>query len=441
MSAIEIWEQFPILQPGTGIHLTAKGGTLFVNQIPYSLNVEQADFLRLCDGIHMVKEIIHLAWSGNYEDFKFIAFISQMISEGRLKLIDKASQCPPRVTGSKLAYIPPHMSIELTAGCNLRCRHCYRESDSTKNKYMPTSNLFNILQRLADAGLRSVELTGGEPLLHKDFLNILSFCKERFELVGVLSNGTILTQDIAEVFECMGNQLLLSISLDGSTAAAHDMRRGSLGAFQSTTKNIKRLCKLGVKVRVSMCVDEESFTDIEDTLLLARELGAVAFSYTPVLPLGRGKDWAPPGWNLDGKQVMQAEGELIDRYKGFLTVLPKEAISDLESKEGCGAGYRTYTMDPWGRIRPCATFESDELVIGSLMEQSVEEVFSHPVTNAFAELPVPNREICGDCRLALFCRYCGLRGFRGSQMVLDCKWKCLPPVQRVLHFCQPTSTK
>ena len=299
---------------------------------------------------------------------------------------------------------------------------------------MPTEELLGLLARLHAAGLRAVELTGGEPMLHADFPRILDFCAERFQLVGVLTNGTLWREDIARRFQAMGPRLLLSISVDGSTAAAHDLRRGVPGAFARTTRNIRRLAALGVKVRVSMCVDEESFADLEDTLLLARDLGAVAFSYTPVLPLGRGRDWAPPGWRLDGQEVMRAERDLAERYAGFLTVLPADALCGLEGEGSCGAGFRTYTMDPWGRVRPCATYSPEELVIGDLRRQGIEEVFGSPVSAAMENLPVPGRPVCAGCRLELFCRYCGLRGLRGSQLVEHCAWAELPQVQRIAAF-------
>ena len=434
MSATDILEQYPVLQPGNEVHLTLRGGILFADRTPYMLNHEQADFLERCDGVHTVKSVLPRAWTTEYGDWKFLAFVLQMVNAGRLRLLEQPFVSALRVTGSRSANIPPHMSIELTVGCNLNCRHCYRESESTKNYYMPTNDLLNILQRLAAAGLRSVELTGGEPLLHRDFIEILENCAQRFEMVGVLSNGTLMNDRIAETFQAMRDRLLLSISLDGSTAAAHDLRRGSPGAFERTTGSIRLLTRFGVKVRVSMCVDEDSFSDVENTLQLARDLGAIAFSYTPVLPLGRGRSWAPQGWNLDGRHVKQVEAGLVERYKGFLTVIPKEAFCNLEGREGCGAGYRTFAMDPWGYVRPCATYGADHVVIGNLREQTVEELFGHPVTAALAELPLPSDEICGDCSLAMFCRYCGLRGFHGSEMLRDCSWVQLPAVQRVFQY-------
>ena len=437
MENIEMWEKFITLQQGNEIHLNPQGGVLYAEHTPYPISRKQADFLLQCDGVHKIKDIIPTLWNENFEDFDFLLFLARMISKERLKFLDKPSYSPLKITGSKSAYIPPHLSIEVTAECNLRCRHCYRDSGPQQIERMPTSSLLDILQRLVDNGLRAVEITGGEPFKHPDIITILSFCEENFELTGVLTNGTILNEEIISKLRSMGDHVFLSISLDGSTSEIHDPRRGCISAFERTVRNIELLSKAGVKTRVSMCVDEGNFADVENTLLLAQKLGALAFTYSPILPFGRGKNSAQHGWRLDAREVMKLEIELAERYKGFLTSYTKEMACDLDNDENCGAGYRTYAMDPLGNVRPCVTFGTDELIIGNLVKQGIEEVFSHPVTMAMEKISLPSEKICGDCRFSLFCRYCPLRGFYGSQRVPNCSWIHLPAVQEVLNFWNP----
>lgn len=428
------WKEFPILGDGIELHLHPKGGTLFCDSEPRPVTVEQACFVESCDGTRTLESIMPGRWSDEYGDIKFLVFVTSLLNSGHLRLSESPHLFPRPVTGSRSAYIPPHISIELTTQCNLRCRHCYRESDSIKHEHIATDALLKTLDRLADAGLRSVELTGGEPLLRQGFLEILQHCSERFLLVGVLSNGTTITEDVAALFQAMGDKLLLSISLDGSTAEAHDLRRGVTGAFERTVQSIGKLSHAGIKIRVVMCVDEESFADVEDTLLLARDLGAMAFSYSPVLPFGRGKSWAPPGWNLDGREVWRIEQELAEKYRGFLSGLSADTACSLESDQNCGAGHRTYVMDPSGDIRPCPMYDTAAFAIGNVVEQTLEEVFGHPLPRALANLPLPGKTICGNCTLAMFCRYCSLRGFQGSRIIPHCTWIAQPEVQEVLRY-------
>jgi radical SAM protein with 4Fe4S-binding SPASM domain len=367
-------------------------------------------------------------FGSDWEDIKLLGFVMNAIRSGWLELQETPSQRTTRVTGSRTAFYPPHMSIELTVGCNLRCDYCYRESDATKLSHMPTEELLDLIEKLWAAGLRTVELTGGEPTVHRDFRRILAKCTDKFEMVGVLTNGTRLDDQLAQQFAEMGYKLMYSVSLDASTPELHDARRGVKGAWARTTQNIARLAKLGVAIRVSMVVDERNFDDIESTLLLARSLGARAFSYSPLLPLGRGKDIFSRTWKMNGMEVFKKEKYLAERYKGFLGVLSEETVCEVEGEEGCGAGYRTFAMDPWGNIRPCATFGSNEVVFGNLRTQSLEEVFGQPAIFAMKQLRAPSPEFCSGCRHADFCRYCVLRGLHASESVPECAWRKQPAI-------------
>lgn len=424
----ELWNSYPQLTPGHEIHLTPRGGTFFAHGAPANVVPAVADFLTACDGRHRLVEAMPNEFRSDYEDIKLLGFVMNAIRSGWLEFQNGPSQRTTRVTGSRTAFYPPHLTIELTVGCNLRCDYCYRESDATKLSHMPTEELLELIDKLWAAGLRTVELTGGEPTVHRDFRRILARCADKFDMVGVLSNGTRLNDELAQQLAAMGEKLMFSVSLDASTPDLHDARRGVKGAWLRTTRNIARLAEMGVAIRVSMVVDERNFDDIENTLLLARNLGAKAFSYSPLLPLGRGKDVFSTKWKRDGMEVLKREQYLAERYKGFLGVLSEDAVCEVEGEEGCGAGYRTFAMDPWGNIRPCATFGADEIVFGNLRTQSFEEVFGQAAIFAMKQLRAPSPEFCSGCSHADFCHYCVLRGLHASEGVPDCAWRKQPAI-------------
>ena len=424
----ELWNSYPQLTPGNEIHLTPRGGTFFAQGAPANVVPAVADFLKACDGQHRLSEVMPDAFEGDWEDIKLLGFVMNATRSGWLEFRETPSQRTTRVTGSRTAFYPPHMSIELTEGCNLRCDYCYRNSDASKLNHMPTEELLSLIEKLWAAGLRTVELTGGEPTVHRDFRTILAFCADKFAMVGVLTNGTRLDDQLAQQFAEIREKLVYSVSLDASTPELHDARRGVKGAWKRTTRNIARLAALGVGIRVSMVVDERNFDDLENTLLLAKSLGALAFSYSPLLPLGRGKDVFNTDWKMKGADVFRKENYLAERYKGFLGVLSEDAVCEVEGEEGCGAGYRTFAMDPWGNVRPCATFGADELVFGNLRTQSLEEVFGQPAVFAMKQLRAPSPEFCSGCAHADFCRYCFLRGLHASENVPDCVWRKQPAI-------------
>jgi radical SAM protein with 4Fe4S-binding SPASM domain len=430
----EVWDRYPVLTADAEIHLHPRGGTLFVKGEPLKVVLAVAEFLSKCNGSVTVRDAVPSSWNHEFEDLELIGFAARAVHDGWLELRDVPAPHTSRITGSRTAFFPPHMSIELTERCNLRCDYCYRECDASKTAHMSTSDLLGVIGRLCEGGLRSVELTGGEPLLHPDFRQILDFCASRMELVGVLSNGTLLGGEVAEQLASMKERLIVSVSLDASTPEIHDVRRGLKGAWLRTTRNIAHLAALGVGVRVSMAVDERNFADIEKTLLLAKSLGARMFTYSPVLPFGRGKDVYSTKWELCGDEVYAKEAELAARYKGFLGVLSGDAVCEVEGEAGCGAGYRTFCMDPYGNVRPCVTFGSRELIFGNLLQSAMEKVFSHPAISAMTKLRTPSLDLCGSCEHLGFCRHCSLRGWHAGESRPECAWRRQAAVSELSPF-------
>lgn len=427
--------QFLCLEPGSEIHLTPPGGTLFLaNNQQHALNRIEAEFLAQCDGVHSVQDLIPSSWDDDSTETEFVLFVGHLLGNRIIKVVNDPTPTEVRITGSTSAYVPPHISLELTERCNLHCWHCYRDSSSRKHRGVAVETLLGMLRRLVDNGLRSIELTGGEPLLHPGFLQILQYCRDerRLRLVGLLTNGTLVTEQMADELATLGERLIVGVSLDGSTAETHDARRGLHGAFNRTVAGIRRLSARGLRVRVGMSVDGGNFADIENTLLLARELGAFAFGYNPAQPFGRAARHESSFSHISFEEALRIEQDLIDHYKGFLTTLTSDVICDLESGGNCGAGYRSYTIDPKGRLRPCPMWDTERLVIGNLLEQNVEAAFANELSAAMRDLPAPNKDICAGCPHTLYCRLCTLRGLQRSQTVAHCAWIQTPEVQALL---------
>lgn len=103
----------------------------------------------------------------------------------------------------------------LPLDCNLNCSYCYRNSHSTgREKRLETDKLLKILDDLYQKGLQVVELTGGEPIIHPDFIKILKFCFDRFSLVAILTNGTLIDEQFISKILPFREKIILSVSLD-----------------------------------------------------------------------------------------------------------------------------------------------------------------------------------------------------------------------------------
>lgn len=367
--------------------------------------------LRECDGTKTFQQIIlqiTQKYCQNKElgDFieKMAAFFQELLEKGYIACQNSAFHRSVNLVDVSDICYPDNVVFELTDFCNLNCRHCYRNSDSTKSGYIDKERMLSAIEFLSDYGLKSVHLTGGEPGTHKDFLEIftrtLTFCPR----VIVLSNGTNFTERELEAFCTYRDRIKIQVDLDGPSADIHDDIRGRKGAFDKVTSFIRAASKRGIPIEIAMDVYEKNLEQMEQTVRLAKELGGVSFTCNPIMELGRGKSMG----GLDDRQVtrfIQLILELGEKYEGFVQKADLTG-EKLESRKNCGGGYRNIVCSPEGWIRPCILLPPDKKTMGNLLEDDLEELFARPIFKYFAELEAPNQKTCGDCTYAQNCKGC-----------------------------------
>ncbi len=424
------------LAKGVKLHISPSYGKIKCDLTKLNERVSKTtiDFLTRFDGTKTFNQIVSdYILNTKYSDdeiYKNIAWLANMIRQEVVILSDCPRKSKLCIIGNETTYYPSHLQVELTTACNLRCSYCYRDAEPKKQvNILDTRELLEILNELHKNGLESVELTGGEPLLHPDFIKIVEFCNEKFVKIGLLTNGTLINDLILKKLLPYKNKMPIGISLDHFNPSVHDSRRKLKGAFQKTTNAIRLLAKHGFIIRVSMVVDQETWPDIEKTLLFAKELGATLFGYSPVIPLGRGKDNFDL-WKIDAKEIIEQEKALQEKYFGFIDILKEDSLFTISMPGGCGAGYRVYTMDPKGHIRPCVSFNDKTAIYGSLANEPPEKIFSNPLAELFHKAQPPTPEICNPCKWTNFCKNCTLRGWIASKWVKQgkCEWLNIPEI-------------
>lgn len=129
---------------------------------------------------------------------------------------------------------------DITSKCNLRCAHCYNQERYWENadKYseLDEKTIVSIIDKLVLLNFTRLHLLGGEPLLAHNFRMIVEYGKKRGLDVTLVTNGTLLTGEIAE-FICNSGVSLVSISMDGTSAADNDAIRGDK-VFEKVCTNI-----------------------------------------------------------------------------------------------------------------------------------------------------------------------------------------------------------
>lgn len=152
------------------------------------------------------------------------------------------------------------LTIEVVNHCNLSCMHCYLNKDKLQ---IPKEKIFEMIESAKKCGLFELKLSGGELMLHKDICEIIEFARKNYLNVVLLSNMTILSQ---EVIECIKKYQVSRVettifSLDDDV---NDSFVGVKGSLKKTLNNIAILKSLGVDILVKIWAIKSNINELEN---------------------------------------------------------------------------------------------------------------------------------------------------------------------------------
>ena len=139
-----------------------------------------------------------------------------------------------------------NISILFTDRCNLFCTHCAANSKKiVENEELSTEQMLQILQKVIESDPKSITISGGEPLVRKDFKCLIRFIRNNStSAIDLMTNATLITDEIAEFIA--KNVDVVDISLDGYDEKSCSLIRGK-GVFDKVINGIKLLQKYGIK--------------------------------------------------------------------------------------------------------------------------------------------------------------------------------------------------
>ena len=200
---------------------------------------------------------------------------------------------------------PPLISyyVYLTGGCNLACQHCWLSPKFLQNGDAGICLDYDLFRQAVEEaiplGLNGIKLTGGEPLLHPDFVRMVDLIAQKGLVLTIETNGTLLTRSLARYLKDKSTLNNISVSLDGAKAETHDRHRGVEGSFEKACNAIRYLVEVGYRPQVIMSLYTDSIGEIEALVQMAENLGAGSVKFNLIQPTGRGA-------------LMKARGQVLD---------------------------------------------------------------------------------------------------------------------------------
>ena len=310
---------------------------------------------------------------------------------------------------------PPlkNLFLELTLRCNERCIHCGsrcgehdRVNELSKEQYR---KILDDVKR--DFGVKQVELdiTGGEPLLRRDFFDIMSYANSLGFRWGMTSNATLINDDIAHrLHEC--GMKTISVSIDG-LESTHDSLRGMNGAFSGAMRGIDALIRHGgfQSIQVTTVVNHRNFSELDELFDMLCKIDIDSWRVINIEPIGRA---------LDSPDLMLTK----DEYRQMFDFIREKRLQGYPLTYGCShylgteyerqvrqwyflcnAGIYTASIASNGDILACLDIERrPELVQGNILRDSLKEIWQNKFKIFRGDLSDLNEK----CRACDSCEFC-----------------------------------
>ena len=344
----------------TGLLDNGRKQTLFLEKGQYQL-------LLRCDGAHDL-DVAQL--SAEHKEF-----LEKQLAEGVIHPAGPLECLRPEQ--EYRVYPAEHkgdVQWSITGACNLRCRHCFMSAPHAKHGTPSHEQIIRVADQLAECGIFRVGLTGGEPLIRQDFLDIIDALVERgIGISTIYTNGWLLDGAFLDNLDARHVHPGFQLSFDG--VGWHDFLRGVSGAEERTIQALKLLQKRDCYASVSMCLHRKNRHVLRESVNLLASLGVHSLKCGVMQEQG---EWTQPemrGLQLTPEEELRVFEEYIPQYfedDAPLTIMlggvfmydpgnarwgafnlkevPVEAERDVFA---CGSLYKTLYIGAEGMVCPC----------------------------------------------------------------------------------------
>lgn len=328
------------------------------------------------------------------------------------------------------------IQIEITDRCNMRCRHCRAGEGGSED--MPVEEAVRILRfaRTFSAEHKEVVVSGGEPLMHREFERLLRELKANgCEMLTLTTNGVLLTRDrLLAIREVGLRRVSFSVSLDSLDERDCAAFRGHLRAYPAAVAALELAVRErwpGMFVSMRTTVRPEQVPELPKLVRFARDIGADRISLSGIHPVGRAavspELWMAPEVKrrfIESVIALQAEhrGAIAvstnDPLKCVLVESDDVAGEDEVVLGGCIAAAATFNVMTNGDMTPCALMDLPIMnVRGLSVEEMAERYVASPIVRDMLAMKVRGR--CGSCAKRYSCGGCRARAMSRNGHYLE----------------------
>lgn len=326
------------------------------------------------------------------------------------------------------------IECEITGACNLRCAHCYARGGEEPKKRIPAEKLKQVMKDLHGLGLHFFDLVGGEPLLHPEIYEILSYAYSIGQGVILNTNATLVDGETAKRLRDANPRIKIGVSLDGPNESINDRVRGR-GSFKKALHGVECLLAEGLSVTFQCVLNKLNWKWFEQYIQLAKQVGVGSIYVDRLIPIGRASqnrhdlDMSVSEW---AKALVEVN-KIIDSYWDEMVFYVEESVSGAD----CRASIDHFSITWDGIVVPCGHFRYDERFhLGSIYDQDVAHILSRakaikPTDPSCSNCPLAGNQCAAGCPASSY-------AYRGNHAVRD---PVICGMQKLCHLHETSSTR
>ena len=308
--------------------------------------------------------------------------------------------------------------IGITSRCNFNCKFCYSSSGRNSIKELPLTKIKEIFDEAKSLGIQIIAISGGEPFLHPDFYEILSYAKKAASIVMLSTNGSFIDKDAAKKLKDLGIDNV-QLSIEGPEDI-NDSLRGVEGAYKKTITALKNLKDNDIDVTLTPTIQEENYQNIFFVWELAKKYNA-DLSIKRMVETGRADNLSnisPEKYKelydfaiKENKRRKDRKSRIFIHCDPLRVLYKNPEEIDFTRFTGCIAGKALLYIKYDGDIYPCSKLP---IKCGNIYANSLKDVLEK--SSVIKE--VTNRDklkgkcgicdyklVCGGCRASAYGKY------------------------------------
>jgi pyrroloquinoline quinone biosynthesis protein E len=304
---------------------------------------------------------------------------------------------------------PGEMTLILTHACNFRCIYCFNSSSQASLNQLKTTEWLDIVEQAKNLEVVKFTLSGGEPMMHPGFFEILEKILKEDMLAYVCTNGSLINSKVISKFSALGLSCI-QISLDCASERLQDRLTGVQGTLPKVINAINSLVEAGIEVYIKAVLTPLNFAEAENLINLCHQLGAkkLVLDRFDLSNAGRGgiELFMTHEQEIEVAKVVERKQRELAKEMSITAVTMPRCWFHKDDLVVCGAFTSSLTILPEGNISVCEKLiDVAEMTVGNVKNQSLDSIWRG---KRIKKIINPSRdeiaEPCKSCELLPQCR-------------------------------------